>query len=290
MKKAFLSLFILCFQLNGICQYKISGTWQGLITKESTNSEQAQAIYFKLSCIGSLISGESREEKENTEEFCTKLINGKISDGKSSKSIELTQISIIKKVGMANETCLLNFTLKYNDSSGYFEGSYSSTKCPGQQGKVILYKSIIEFHQNAKPLIPHTWITRFKSDLLLGLSSIEQRKKELNSFVFETVYFGYNSDSIPFKYYSYLNKMSRVILGHSDLRIKIMGNTDSDGSDKFNEDLSLRRAKSLTKYFVSRGLKPDRIIIEYHGEKQPVGSNKTPEGRQKNRRVNFEFI
>ena len=148
----------------------------------------------------------------------------------------------------------------------------------------------MEFHQNANPLIPHSWIARFKSDLLLGLSSIEQRKKDLNSFVFETIYFGYNSDSIPSKYYSYLNKMSRVILGHSDLRIKIIGNTDSDGSDKYNEDLSLRRAKSLTKYFESRGLIQDRIIIEYHGEKQPVGSNKTPEGRQKNRRVNFQFI
>ena len=64
MKKAFLSLFILCFQLNCICQFKISGTWQGLLSKENNNSALAQPIYFKLSCIGSLISGETREEKD----------------------------------------------------------------------------------------------------------------------------------------------------------------------------------------------------------------------------------
>ena len=84
--------------------------------------------------------------------------------------------------------------------------------------------------------------------------------------------------------------MTKIILGHSDLRIKIIGNTDSDGSDRFNENLSLRRAESLTQYFENRGLKRDRILIEYHGEKNPADSNKTAEGRRKNRRVEFKFI
>jgi OOP family OmpA-OmpF porin len=84
--------------------------------------------------------------------------------------------------------------------------------------------------------------------------------------------------------------MARIILGHSDLRIKIIGNTDSDGSDKFNENLSRRRAESLTSYLENQGVKRDRIIIEYNGEKLPIESNSTEEGRKKNRRVDFKFI
>jgi outer membrane protein OmpA-like peptidoglycan-associated protein len=84
--------------------------------------------------------------------------------------------------------------------------------------------------------------------------------------------------------------MARIIIGHSDLRIKIIGNTDWDGSDEFNEDLSRRRAESLTNYLENQGIKRDRIIIEYNGEKAPIESNNTKEGRQKNRRVDFKFI
>ena len=84
--------------------------------------------------------------------------------------------------------------------------------------------------------------------------------------------------------------MIRVIKSHSDLRIKITGHTDSDGSDEYNEDLSQRRAESLVNFFVRNGMQRDRIVIDFKGEKEPVGSNKTDEGKQSNRRVDFSFI
>ena len=69
-----------------------------------------------------------------------------------------------------------------------------------------------------------------------------------------------------------------------------IGHTDSIGSDAYNQKLSVRRAESVKAYLVSKGVEPNRIYTEGKGEKQPVASNKTKEGRQKNRRVEIEVI
>ena len=69
-----------------------------------------------------------------------------------------------------------------------------------------------------------------------------------------------------------------------------IGHTDSVGSDAYNQKLSVRRAEAVKAYMVSKGVEPNRIYTEGKGEKQPVASNKTKEGRQKNRRVEIEVI
>jgi len=69
-----------------------------------------------------------------------------------------------------------------------------------------------------------------------------------------------------------------------------IGHTDSIGSDAYNQKLSVRRAESVKAYLVSKGVAPNRVYTEGKGEKQPVASNKTKEGRAKNRRVEIEVI
>jgi OOP family OmpA-OmpF porin len=69
-----------------------------------------------------------------------------------------------------------------------------------------------------------------------------------------------------------------------------VGHADSIGSDEYNQRLSVRRAESVKAYLVSKGIEPNRVYTEGKGEKQPVASNKTAEGRAKNRRTEIEVI
>ena len=69
-----------------------------------------------------------------------------------------------------------------------------------------------------------------------------------------------------------------------------IGHTCSIGTDAYNQKLSVRRAESVKGYLVSKGVEPNRIYTEGKGEKQPVASNTTNDGRSKNRRVEIEVI
>ena len=67
------------------------------------------------------------------------------------------------------------------------------------------------------------------------------------------------------------------------------GHTDSVGTDAYNQKLSERRATSVKEYMVSKGVAAAKITTLGKGETQPVATNKTAEGRAKNRRVDIEF-
>ena len=69
-----------------------------------------------------------------------------------------------------------------------------------------------------------------------------------------------------------------------------VGHTDSVGSDAYNQKLSVRRAESVKAYLVSKGIEQNRVYTEGKGEKQPIASNATAEGRAKNRRVEIEVV
>ena len=79
-------------------------------------------------------------------------------------------------------------------------------------------------------------------------------------------------------------------LGGVDLEMVIAtGHTDSVGTDAYNQALSERRAAAVKDYLVSKGIPSAKVTTIGKGESQPVATNKTAEGRQKNRRVDIEF-
>ena len=69
-----------------------------------------------------------------------------------------------------------------------------------------------------------------------------------------------------------------------------VGHTDSIGTEAYNQGLSERRANAVKDYLVSKGIEKNRVYTEGKGEKQPIASNSTAEGRAKNRRTEIEVV
>jgi outer membrane protein OmpA-like peptidoglycan-associated protein len=82
-----------------------------------------------------------------------------------------------------------------------------------------------------------------------------------------------------------LAKISGIVLAHPGLNLQIEGHTDSVGTDEFNQQLSERRADSVRDFLAEQGVPASSITAKGFGKTQPVASNDTPEGRQRNRRV-----
>jgi OOP family OmpA-OmpF porin len=101
--------------------------------------------------------------------------------------------------------------------------------------------------------------------------------------------FGFDSDKLSDKAMMELNnftgniKASRV----SPDRITIVGHTDSIGSEKYNKDLSVRRANSVADYLSSNGMNRNMMSVSGRGESQPVANNSSKDGRAQNRRVDI---
>jgi NitT/TauT family transport system substrate-binding protein len=72
--------------------------------------------------------------------------------------------------------------------------------------------------------------------------------------------------------------------------IRVEGNTDSAGNEDWNQGLSERRAQSIVEYLVSRGINRARIVAKGNGSSHPLATNRTAEGRARNRRTDILFI
>jgi outer membrane protein OmpA-like peptidoglycan-associated protein len=82
-----------------------------------------------------------------------------------------------------------------------------------------------------------------------------------------------------------LAKISGILLAHPGLNLQVEGHTDSVGADDYNQQLSERRAQSVRDFLVGQGVPADTVTSRGFGKTQPVASNDTAEGRQRNRRV-----
>lgn len=80
------------------------------------------------------------------------------------------------------------------------------------------------------------------------------------------------------------------ILVERNLKVEISGHTDSRSDDSYNQTLSENRANAVKEYLVKLGYPDEKLTTVGYGEKKPIAGNNTPEGRQKNRRVEMRVI
>lgn len=109
--------------------------------------------------------------------------------------------------------------------------------------------------------------------------------------VYETdaIQFASNSAVLNDKSKSTLDQLAMLLTKNKDNSINLSAHTDSDGDDKKNLELSSQRAEACKAYLISKGIGSDRIKANGFGETKPIADNTSPEGKQKNRRTEFDF-
>ncbi len=251
---------------------------------KQTGTNEVSILYIEFIPNGENMSGFTKQEFPNTTNY---LYHSIIEKGKQ----EISQKSpLSKKINSNQPNCKYDYQLKYDTISGYLIGTYTSSTCRGIQGEVKLYRTEIKQDLSEKKITSQEWFDSFLRDIQKGRNSPQKRALERKNFKFRPIYFEYDRDEINERDYDYLREMARIVDGHSDLRIKITGHTDGDGSDQYNDELSKRRAKTIKDFFLKCNVEDFKLIIDYKGKRMPVGDNRTPEGMHDNRRVDFKFI
>jgi len=82
-----------------------------------------------------------------------------------------------------------------------------------------------------------------------------------------------------------VNNLAAVLKAYPNARVELAGHTDNTGNPQANQTLSLDRANAVKSMLVNQGVNADQISTNGYGDSRPVSSNDTPEGRERNRRL-----
>lgn len=116
---------------------------------------------------------------------------------------------------------------------------------------------------------------------------LESERIRINS----QILFEFGSDRIDPRSFKLLDEVAAVLVKNPDVGpVIIEGHTDNVGSREANLSLSKRRAKSVERYLVEKGIEPRRLRSEGYGFDRPIATNDTPLGRAKNRRTEFKLV
>lgn len=122
-----------------------------------------------------------------------------------------------------------------------------------------------------------------------GCPVVTEQEQEIIDAAFDNLEFQSGKDVIRASSYESLDSLASLLTRKPDWKLHIAGHTDDVGSATTNMRLSERRAKAVKTYLTNKGVteenEGDRYIVEWFGEEKPIYPNDTPEGRQKNRRV-----
>jgi len=133
---------------------------------------------------------------------------------------------------------------------------------------------------------PYLYITNLR--VAVGLPDMRSKLITEGKLVTRGILFDVNSDKIKPESYGTLKEIAKVLTENSTVRVKIIGHTDSDGSEASNFDLSKKRAESVKNALSSEfGIDAVRMETDGKGETEPVSDNNTPVGKANNRRVEF---
>jgi len=99
------------------------------------------------------------------------------------------------------------------------------------------------------------------------------------------IYFAFNSFQLQPESMPELNRLGRFLIEYPSVKIEIAGHTDNTGTEKYNQELSEKRAKAVVDYLISGNIAAERLSYRGYGASQPIATNNTEQGKALNRRT-----
>ncbi|MFM7388982.1 MAG: OmpA family protein [Bacteroidota bacterium] len=282
MRLTLLLLFLYCGPFYGQ-PFKLTGNWSGIITDSLYTTNYPALLQIKG--INGHATGVFRIETPNG--YCQYEVSG---DYKKKKDFKLSSALKPQSETKGFGSLPFDFTFHYDDSSEYVLGTLNS---PGNA--INRFRIMLEWDETPYILGGESMLSALNSQAMmyrikLGVPAKTKRIKELKRFQFKAIYFEVDRYEIDSSYVPFLKNLTRILQSNSDLRLKIIGHTDADGSNEYNLELSKNRANAIFQHLKDLGIAPDRMLFEFQGETNPVETNENERGKQRNRRVEFEFI
>ena len=160
------------------------------------------------------------------------------------------------------------------------EGKFSLLIPNGQKYKVQ-YKAFTKEKDYTTLEIPKVENLTFEYTIIVSPPRV---------FTLDNVFFDTGKSTLRDASYKELNELAEYMTLKKDLKIEIAGHTDDVGAVDANQTLSEDRANAVKQYLQKKGIAPERVTAKGYGDTQPVASNSTPEGKQKNRRTEVRII
>lgn len=201
------------------------------------------------------------------------ILKGKVFDSESQEGV-LAKLNFIDvDFGQVVTTAVANDT-------GYYRASLPEGKAYGVEVVARDYLFFLDI-VDITDMDPDVEIVRD-----FGLDKVEVGTK----VVLENIFFETAKATLKPESYPQLETVLKFMESNPTMRMEISGHTDNVGSEKLNTRLSQARAESVVDYLVEHGISEDRLDAKGYAFSQPIAPNNTPEGRARNRRVEFKIL
>lgn len=167
-----------------------------------------------------------------------------------------------------------------NDKSGRFLVTLPAGKNYGIAVKAENYL----FHSENFDLPENQGYLEVEKDIYL------KKLKPGEKIVLRNIFFDTDKATLRPESRRELENLTNLLKQNPSLKIEISGHTDNVGTATYNQQLSDKRAKAVVVYLTNKGINSSRLQHKGYGESQPIASNDTDEGKQKNRRTEFKIL
>ena len=202
------------------------------------------------------------------------LLKGIVTDAQTGKPVEATLFII------DNEK---NDTL-YEITSNSTTGKYLVTLPSGKNYGIVAQAPNYLFHSENFDIAQNTAYQEVQKDI--QLKAIKKGEK----IILKNIFFDFDKATLRKESIAELERLHKILTDNPKIKIKIGGHTDNVGSDAYNQQLSEKRAKAVVDWLIQHGIDASRLQYQGYGESAPIATNETEEGRQLNRRTEFEII